>query len=543
MENTECANTWRRRATNADKGCRLDRFWGRELEVENVSRERIKKWIGSGLARINGKSCLKPGFKLSGGEDLQLSGTVEQPVITPEAGRIDVVYQDGNLLVIDKPAGLTTHPAPGEPDGTLVNRLAHNFSEIAAMEGQRPGIVHRLDKDTSGVMAVALNEGVRLRLTEIFSRREADKLYLALVHGRPERQSGRIDLPIGRHPKSKVKMAVVNKGGREARSEYHVLWTDRRERASLVAVRIFTGRTHQVRVHMAELGHPLVGDRVYGPQEHAAWIARGGEVSGLAGRQMLHAFRLGMDHPVTEERSLFTVNPPDDFMRLLFALGRDCLRVGLVGMPGSGKSALLAALSGQGVPVFSSDEAVAALYASGGDGAHMIGRRFGPGLLGSGGAVDKAKLFEAMKDSDELRKEVMAMIHPMVEHEIREFFRANAEAPYAVAEIPLLLEGASGLREGVDVVAGIFCPEEKRLGTMRAKRGLDAETMAVFDSWQWGLAEKMRASALLVDNSGTLDDLERKAESLASTLAFVKEGQEERLKRFFERTLREIAEG
>ncbi len=542
MENADSVNRWKRRAEDADKGCRLDRFWGRELESGNVSRERIKKWISSGFALVDGEVCRKPGLKLVGGEELLLSGPLESPVITPEAGGIDVIFKDHGLLVINKPAGLTTHPAPGEPQGTLANRLAHNFTEIAAMEGQRPGIVHRLDKDTSGVMAVALSEGVRLKLTDIFSRREADKLYLALVHGRPENESGSIDRPIGRHPKSKVKMAVVSKGGREARSEYRVLWTDRRERASLVAVKIFTGRTHQVRVHMADMGHPLVGDRVYGPQEHAGWLERGGEVAGLAGRQMLHAYRLGLIHPETGERKVFTSNPPDDFMLLLRVLGRDCLRVGLVGMLGSGKSALLSSLDGLGVPVFSSDEAVAALYAPGMDGAHMIGGRFGPELLDSDGAVDKGKLFQAMQDSEELRREVMAMIHPMVEHGVREFFRANAERHHAVAEIPLLLEGAPGLRESVDVVAGVFCPEGKRLGVMREKRGLDAGTMAVFDSWQWGLGEKMRACGLVVDNSGGLDDLGRKAAGLVSALEYVRAKREDRFNSFLMRTLRELAE-
>ena len=228
------------------------------------------------------------------------------------------------MLVVVKPAGLTTHPAPGEPGPTLVNHLLHGWPDIAAatsgMDGQRPGIVHRLDKDTSGLMAVARTEAARLALSESFAGRRTFKVYLALVHGTPEPRQGVIDAPMGRHPSRKTLMAVLPKGGREARSEYRVLWTGPRGLASLVAVRIHTGRTHQIRVHMAHIGHPLLGDAAYGPRENAEWARRPDRLARMAPRQMLHAFYLSVPHPATGEPVTRWLAPPEDFRALLAGL-------------------------------------------------------------------------------------------------------------------------------------------------------------------------------------------------------------------------------
>ncbi|MDO9632450.1 MAG: RluA family pseudouridine synthase, partial [Humidesulfovibrio sp.] len=251
-----------RSVTPADAGTRLDQFWARELAGSGISRERIKDWIVGGFAKIGGKACRKPGQRLEGDEKLALLPPPFSLKDSPEAedGPLTVVHRDKTLVVLDKQAGLTTHPAPGQPDGTLVNRLLHHFPELlpeaSGMEGERPGIVHRLDKDTSGLIIVALNEGARLALSRAFAARSVSKTYLAIVHGRPKSElidqeagdanTGRIDLPMGRHPSIRTKMAVLAKGGREARTSWRRLWTDRLGRASLMAVRLHTGRTHQI---------------------------------------------------------------------------------------------------------------------------------------------------------------------------------------------------------------------------------------------------------------------------------------------------------
>ncbi|WP_449242530.1 dephospho-CoA kinase [Desulfovibrio sp.] len=540
---TEGCTSWERRVEGRDAGLRLDRFWARELAGEGVSREQVKDWIKSGRARVDGAACAKPNLRLEGGELLLLEGEARAAELAAEDGALDLIHRDVQLAVLDKPAGLTTHPAPGLSAGTLVHRLLHHFPEIRVLDEQRPGIVHRLDKDTSGVMAVALTSEARLALARDFAERRVSKAYLALVHGRPRRDEGRVDAPIGRHPTQKTKMAVVEKGGRPAESAWRVLWSDPEGRASLLLVRIFTGRTHQIRVHMAHVGHPLVGDAVYGSREHAAWTARGGEAAALANRQMLHAFFLALTHPGTGRRMHFQRRPPADFLALLAALDRRCLRLAVVGRTGSGKSALLRALAARGAPVFSADAEVAALYVPGGDGAGLLARRFGDEFIAADGGVDKTALLAAMRRSDGLRREIMDLVHPLVWHRLEAFWAANAGAEVAVAEIPLLQE--SGRADAADLLAGIWRPEEARRDDLLAGRGLDAETLALFDSWQWPGPAKLRACHLVVDNSGTLADLERRAGALLKIAGGVaarrREAAARRFEALWERLGRELA--
>lgn len=494
---------------------------GGVLADEGVSRGRVKGWIESGLALVDGTPVTKGKYKLSGFESLSIGAAENEPGECPPEpvpSDMTVLFEDEHVLVVEKKAGLTTHPAPAESGPTLVNHLLHRWPDIAGdvsgMDTQRPGIVHRLDKDTSGLIAVARTENARLKLSADFAERRVAKVYLAIVHGVPEFKTGKIEVPIGRHPTQKTRMAVVEKGGREARSDYRVLWTGPRGLASLVAVRIHTGRTHQIRVHMAHIGHPLLGDRTYGSSEFADWSRRTDRLADLAPRQMLHAFYLSFTHPESGERMTLWKTPPKDFCALLAGLTRECLRVGIVGMPGCGKSSLLGFLCDQGLPTFSADASVAQLYAPDGDGAAMIRQRFGGQYSLGDGAVDKPALFMAMRESENLRREVMDMVHPMVEHACEVFFRAHRDEPVACAEIPLLLEGGWHTRGQVDFVAGVTCPEEKRTGELRTARGLDAETLAVFDSWQWPEVDKLKQCTMVLHNDGGLDALEGEAVSL-----------------------------
>jgi 23S rRNA pseudouridine1911/1915/1917 synthase len=551
------AGSLERLAKTTDAGLRLDQFWARELAESGVSRERIKDWLQAGLATIDGKPCKKPGQRLEGYERLSLDAPDLSGALAPkpEPGELRILFRDKFLAVVDKPAGLTTHPAPSQPDGTLVNRLLHHLPELApeisGMEGERPGIVHRLDKDTSGLILVALTEAVRLELSQAFADRRVHKTYLALVHGRPKgdeagvlgEDAGFIDQPMGRHPTIRTKMAVLKKGGREARTSWRRLWTDRLGRASLLAVDLHTGRTHQIRVHLAHLGHPLVGDPVYGPSHHARWLAQKGPLSGLAPRQMLHAFRLALGHPDSGEELLFRQDPPQDFLTLLHALAADCQRVVITGMPGCGKSALLraCAASPEAPPVFSADACVAALYEPGGDGASLIARSLGRQMLTPEGAVDRPKLLALLLENPGLRREVEGLVHPLVRHALREFWAEHNAAPLAIAEIPLFFEAGwlggrpdkkSSLKSAqdrrmADVVVGLRCPEALRHGPLRESRGLATEVLAAFESWQWPEDRKLAACDMVVDNAGSLDDLTQEASALLARLAALRAGREQ----------------
>jgi len=527
MGNEKKITAWERTADTTDGGMRLDKFWGSELSDEGVSRGRVKSWIESGLALVDGEVVTKGKYKLMGFEKLTIGAAAsESGDNAPKAvqGDLTALFEDEHMLVVLKPAGVTTHPAPSEPGPTLVNYLLHQWPDIAGdasgMDEQRPGIVHRLDKDTSGIMAVARTEAARLKLASDFSERRVHKVYLAIVHGCPAQAFGTIDAPMGRHQTQKTKMAVLEKGGRDAKSDYRVLWTGPRGLASLVAVRIHTGRTHQIRVHMAHIGHPLLGDATYGSHENTRWQRRPDSLAQLAPRQMLHAWYLSIAHPETGEQITLTQEPPEDFRNLLSGLTRECLRVGIVGMPGCGKSTLLSKLREAGQPCFSADDSVARLYGPDGDGAAMIRQRFGGEYTLDDGSVDKPALFAAMCESDGMRREIMDMIHPMVRHECEEFYKAHRDEPAAYAEVPLLLEGGWHKKGYVDAVAGVSCPAEKRTGELREIRGLDAEMLATFDSWQWSEADKLAACDLVLANDGGLDDLQGRADEL---MAWVQE--------------------
>lgn len=516
---------------------RLDVFWVNHLSDQDIARSRIQEAITAGGARVDGQVYRKPGYKLRGGErvTLDLPETVACELAAEDAP-LRILYRDASLLVLDKPPGLTVHPAASLPDGTLVNRLLHHFPELRELTGSRPGIVHRLDKDTSGLLVVALTEAARTGLSATFAERAAHKTYLALVHGKPDRAEGLIRSPIGRDPDHPTRMAVVRKGGREAVSRYKLVWSTPDARASLLEVTIATGRTHQIRVHLASLGHPVLGDVVYGSRQQAEWKRQPGPAARLAGRQMLHAWKLAFPHPDTGEELTFHCPPPRDFWRLLLLLGRRLQRVGLVGMPGCGKSTLLDRFAAAGFPTFSADAVVAELYAPGGDGAHMLSRRYGEVALTADGAVDKAWLLAAMQGSDKTRREVMELVHPLVRGRMEAFFQEHAHRRAAFAETPLLLEAGWHKGKEVDVVVGVGCALPARRCRL-AGRGWSEALMDQVDGWQWCEDKKLDQCRYVVDNTGDLADLaagadrvlaalagERRTDALARFAALVAEG-------------------
>ncbi|GAU09037.1 dephospho-CoA kinase [Desulfoplanes formicivorans] len=508
---------WNKIVDDVHAGDRLDVFWSVVLEGEGISRSKIQKWIRRGRAWVEGRICTKPNTRLGAGQQVRLDAESLQQGAAPRGGNLDMVYRDDDILVINKPAGLTVHPAPSVTGQTLVNILLYHFPHMASMDPERPGIVHRLDKDTSGLMMVAQNETARLALIKAFARREMDKEYLAMVHGVPAPSTGEIDYPIGRHPSIRTRMAVVDKGGRPARSTYKVVWASPDGCYSLVGVRIHTGRTHQVRVHMARIGHPLVGDGVYAlghtsPSVNAALLDR------VVDRQMLHAWRLGFVHPTTKKRCSFVKEPPRDMVRALVLASRRPQHVGLTGMSGSGKSTVLAAFAGLGVPVWSADACVARLYAPGGDGWEVMRARFGERFVPCATApVDKGKLFRAMCSDPGLRREIEAMIHPMVQWDLERFLDEHAHARMTVSEVPLLMESGWHHRDLFDHILGIFCPDSLRASRLK-DRGWSDETMSLVDSWQWSQGDKLAKCDLIIANDAGRTRLESRVARAACLL-------------------------
>jgi 23S rRNA pseudouridine1911/1915/1917 synthase len=295
-------------------GLRLDQCLARLLP--RYSRNRLQSWIRDRRVSVNGAHC-QPKLTVWGGEHIEVmpAPPPSEEADAPEAIALRVVHEDAALLVIDKPAGLVVHPGSGNWRGTLLNALLHHAPHLAGIP--RAGIVHRLDKDTSGLMVVAKTLEAQAALARQLHARSVRREYLALVHGRLARD-GCVEAPIGRHPVHRTRMAVVA-GGRQALTHYRVL--ERLPGCTLVRCHLETGRTHQIRVHMQSIGHPLVGDPVYGRRPSAGSAAARALLAGF-GRQALHAARLELTHPESGERMSWESPPPADLVELLQGLRR-----------------------------------------------------------------------------------------------------------------------------------------------------------------------------------------------------------------------------
>lgn len=302
----------------AHAGWRLDRALA--ASIPTLSRERLKSLIRSGAVDSGGTLLRDPALKVRGTENLQLAVPEPEPARNePQDIPLRVVFEDEHLLVVDKPAGLVVHPAAGNRDGTLVNALLHHCGgSLSGIGGvARPGIVHRIDKDTSGLLVVAKTDVTHEGLARQFAAHSIDRRYLAIVSGVPKTADGTVDAPLARSAANRKKIAIVA-GRRGKRAVTHWRRVSVLRDAALVECRLETGRTHQVRVHMASIGHPLVGDPVYG----RAGKAHGKLLKSLQfHRQALHAAELGFTHPVTKHRVSFASAMPPDMQQLFKALG------------------------------------------------------------------------------------------------------------------------------------------------------------------------------------------------------------------------------
>ncbi|MCX7592803.1 MAG: RluA family pseudouridine synthase [Fischerella sp.] len=292
---------------------RLDRYLAEKCT--ELSRSRIQQLIEQGQVQLNGKVCTSKKTVVKLGDRISLEIPPAEPLeLAAEDIPLDILYEDDQLLILNKPAGLVVHPAPGHPDGTLVNAILAHCPNLPGIGGvQRPGVVHRLDKDTTGAIAIAKTEFAHQHLQAQLKAKTARREYLGVVYGVPKTESGIVDLPIGRHPVDRKKMAVVSmeQGGRPAVTHWRIL--ERLGNYTLMHFQLETGRTHQIRVHSAHVGHPIVGDPVY---------SSGRSVGVNLPGQALHAWRLKLQHPISGHWIEVTAPPPQTFTTLVEVLRR-----------------------------------------------------------------------------------------------------------------------------------------------------------------------------------------------------------------------------
>lgn len=283
-----------------DDGARIDAYLRAQTEF---SRSRISALMLEGAVSVDGEVQVKPAFKVAAGQHIALAVPQTRPVdIVPQDIPLDILYQDADVVIVNKPCGMVVHPAAGNEDGTLVNALLYHVHDLSGIGGEmRPGIVHRLDKDTSGLILIAKNDRAHAALSEQFKARTMEKHYRAVAFGNFTEDAGLIDAPIARHPVDRKKMAIVP-NGKPSQTEWKVL--ERLKGATSLDVHLLTGRTHQIRVHMHSIGHPLLGDRIYAPNIRT---------SVHIPRLMLHAYSLAFTHPTTGERMTLCAPLPEKF--------------------------------------------------------------------------------------------------------------------------------------------------------------------------------------------------------------------------------------
>lgn len=306
-------------ATEADAGQRLDAFLA--MHIDGWSRARLQKLIEGHAVMING-AISKPSHRLRANDEIEVELTAAPTSeFLPEDIPLEIVYEDRDLIVVNKPAGMVVHPAAGVWSGTLANALAFHFQKLSKLGGSaRPGIVHRLDKGTSGLLVVAKTDAAHEDLAAQFHARDVFKSYIALIHGQIETRNGQIDQPIARDPRNRTRMAVI-RGGRPALSLFRI--REAHDRFTLLDVELKTGRTHQIRVHLAWLKHPVVGDEVYGAgRDRTVSDPAIRSAIGKLHRQFLHSERLGFRHPKTKTELHFNVGLPKELQELLDSIRR-----------------------------------------------------------------------------------------------------------------------------------------------------------------------------------------------------------------------------
>lgn len=472
---------------------RVDLLLTQCFEQCGVSREKIKYWIRHGALEKNGALCTRPSERMEAGDILFFSfGTVTSELV-PEDGAIDVLYEDADVLIINKPSNLVVHPCESTPHGTLLQRLLWHYPELAVMGGERPAIVHRLDKDTTGLLLVARNEYARLKLMEAFAQRKIKKLYFAVVDGIPD-ICGTIEKPIGRNPSNKTKMAVLPKG-KYAYTTYERLCSYTSSKGfsySLLSVHIVTGRTHQIRVHLASIGHPLLGDKTYNT------LATRDTTS----HYLLHAYSIEFTHPRTQQHMHFTVAPPAEFKKSFLQYVNMAVRCVITGSACSGKTTALNFFKENNIPTWSADACVAALYKKNSPICQYIGALLGESVISPSGDIDTSMLLDAMQRDKAVQYTVEQIVHEHVLQELLLFWKNTATEPYTVVEIPLLYEAQFHKKLQDIVVVFIDTPVAQRVRRMQSKQWTQQKIDYVLAN-QYSDEEKAQFADYVVHNTTT----------------------------------------
>jgi len=504
-----------------DTKSRLDKLVLKYFHGDPPSRSQVNSWIKDGLVLVDGSPCLKPSQSLVRGQSVIVQVPVSGTDPVPVKGELEEVYKDEHVLVLNKQPGISVHPAPSLNEPTLVNYLLDKYPQLKNnFSGDRPGIVHRLDRDTSGLMVVALDEKSAVNLSSAFHDREVNKEYLAIVSGCPESDQGEIKHSLGRDPKTRIKVSVLS-DGRRARTKYYVQHCGIDRKWALVRLEILTGRTHQIRVHMAELGHPVLGDSLYGGEIKISWDFKQRLLSKLIKRQLLHSTRLKFTHPETGKRMCFVKPPPKDFVQVCLYMERSLQRVVITGSMGSGKSSVVSLLEDMGYPVFIADRCVAELYEPGNDGWRIIKSRFGGSFIdGEDQPVNKARLARAVSRDKAILAELGHLIHPLVRHRLDEFWNKSRDRRVAFAEIPLVFE--TGMDHGCDFVVGVYCQDEIRRKRLSKTRKVSPNQFELMDRSQMDQASKINRCALVLDNSSSQIDLTVKVKALTRALKYLR---------------------
>ncbi len=507
-----------------DTGLRLDIYLYNKLK-HTSSREKVKQAIVDGCCIVNNVVCFLPSKRLKTGAKVIFSFQEKEQAArtTSQYSQLDILYQDEYFVIINKPPGLTVHPGASVLGETLIDSLLQHFPQLAQQEGDRPGVVHRLDKDTSGLICIALTEKARLALIQMFADRLIFKEYLALVHGVPK-QCGQIQTNFGRHPTVRIKMAVLSKG-KFSDTRWNVLYAGYRARYALVLISIHTGRTHQIRVHMEHIQHPILGDQVYCSEDKKKLFSE------VASRQMLHAWKLSFKHPFTGQDLQVSCSPPTDFFSTAWSLEKRPVQVVLTGVAGSGKSLALSMLKTYGVATWSADDVVDHLYSPGGEVWKIFWERYGEVFIPDKKCpIDKNRLWLALSGSLNVSidvHELNMIVHPFVLQELMLFWEKSFEQglPYAVAEVPLWFESAASFDQiktnkpwiAPDAVVGIFCPEEvlhKRL----EERSWAIEKQQQIHLWHFRQEQKLKKCSYVIKNIGDIPLLEKEVKNFFSQL-------------------------
>ena len=485
---------------------RLDKFLHKLLESQGISRERIKRYIQEGHVYINAIVCTQISKKIHEKDKIDIYIPEERSLLVGEEGTIDVIDEDPSFLVLNKPASLVVHPCTSTPHGTLLQRVLFHYPEIADMGGERPAIVHRLDKDTTGIILLARTEQARYTFIQAFRDRTITKSYLAFVEGHTP-EHGIIEHAIRRDPLQKTRMHISHQG-KPAYTEYKRIAVFPEGilpyPVSFLHIYIATGRTHQIRVHLSSEGFPLLGDTLYG-----AHIS-------FAKRPLLHAYTLQFHHPLTGKKLFYKQRPPLDFEQTYITLSTPSTHVILTGCAGSGKSTVLQYYIDAGIPCCSADDIIEELYKEGNSIWHYFKQSYGNQFFEENGMINRAKVLNKMQISHHYKQEIERVTHSFLIEIIHSFWKRHREAPYTIIEVPLYFESTLFQKEcPADIIITVSSPQESRIARMRSK-GWSEEKIQYILEHQYNDRYKREHADYVIDNSSDYVSLEEKSKESLS---------------------------